>query len=351
MIGVPTGDGLALGGVQRGDDAGERRGQLDGGLHRLDLDDGLVDLDGVADRDRPLQDVALGQALAEVGQLELLDSALDGLSTPGSVDGVEDAVEVGQPLVLEAARRVRGVVAGHPQHRRLEGVERLLGAPGRRSRRRRRSCAAPRARRSAGRCGAPSRARSGCPAATRERRSMTSSSMPVLGGDRGGLEQRRHHRPVAGDRDVLARAHDAGLVQRGRRRRRPRPSPRGSSRLGSKKITGSSSAIGLLDHPVGVGRVRAGDDLQPGGVREVGLGRFAVVLDRADAAAERDADRDRHPHLAGRAVVELRDLADDLVEAGEDEAVELDLAHRPVAADRQADRGADDRRTRPAGCR
>ena len=38
----------------------------------------------------------------------------------------------------------------------------------------------------------------------------------------------------------------------------------------------------------------------------------------------------------------LGQLADDLVERGEDEAVELDLAHRPVAAQREPDRGADD---------
>ena len=36
------------------------------------------------------------------------------------------------------------------------------------------------------------------------------------------------------------------------------------------------------------------DDPQAGGVREVGLVGLAVVLDRADAAAERDADDDRH---------------------------------------------------------
>ncbi len=46
--------------------------------------------------------------------------------------------------------------------------------------------------------------------------------------------------------------------------------------------------------------------------------------------------------LALRAVVHLRHLGDDLVVRRVDEAVELDLADRPVAADRQADRGADD---------
>ena len=42
------------------------------------------------------------------------------------------------------------------------------------------------------------------------------------------------------------------------------------------------------------------------------------------------------------AVGELRELGRDLVEAGEDEAVELDLADRAVAAHREPDRGADD---------
>jgi hypothetical protein len=74
-----------------------------------------------------------------------------------------------------------------------------------------------------------------------------------------------------------------------------------------------------------------------------------VVLDRADAAAERDADRDRHRDAALAAGVHLRELADDLVVRRVDEAVELDLAHRPVAAHRQADRGADDGRLRERG--
>ncbi len=43
-------------------------------------------------------------------------------------------------------------------------------------------------------------------------------------------------------------------------------------------------------------------------------------------------------------LVQLGDLRDDLVEGRIDEAVELDLAHRAVAANRQTDRGADDGR-------
>ena len=45
---------------------------------------------------------------------------------------------------------------------------------------------------------------------------------------------------------------------------------------------------GLLDHPVRVDRVRAGDQLKAAGVCEVRLRRLGVVLDRADAAAERN---------------------------------------------------------------
>src|SRR3984957_19773924 len=69
-----------------------------------------------------------------------------------------------------------------------------------------------------------------------------------------------------------------------------------------------------------------------------------MVLDRADSAAERDPDHDGEGDGPAGAVAHLGELADDLVERGEDEAVKLDLAHRPVAAQRQADRGADDAR-------
>ena len=75
MIGEPTSTVYAGLVVDLGHDAGERRRHLDGGLGGLDLDDDLVELDGVADGDHPLQDLALGEALAEVGQLEVLEPA------------------------------------------------------------------------------------------------------------------------------------------------------------------------------------------------------------------------------------------------------------------------------------
>src|SRR5699024_6909346 len=99
---------------------------------------------------------------------------------------------------------------------------------------------------------------------------------------------------------------------------------------------------GLAGQPVGVVGGGGGEDPQPGGVGEVRLGALGVVLHRADPAAVRDADHQRHVHAAAGAVVHLRDLGGDLVEGGEDEAVELDLDHGPVAAHGQAHGGADD---------
>ena len=96
-------------------------------------------------------------------------------------------------------------------------------------------------------------------------------------------------------------------------------------------MTGSSQAIGLLDHPVGVRRAGAGDHSESGCVTEVGLVGFAVVLDGTDPAVGRDADRDGDPQSSARACPHLGQLRDDLVERGVDEAVELDLAHRSVA--------------------
>ena len=98
----------------------------------------------------------------------------------------------------------------------------------------------------------------------------------------------------------------------------------------------------LLDHPVGVRGAGGRDDPQAGGVREVRLRALAVVLDGADAAAEGHPDDDRELDRPPRAVPHLRQLGHDLVVGRVDEAVELDLADRPVAAQGEADAGADD---------
>ena len=48
----------------------ERTGQLDDRLRRLDVDEGLVEHDDVADRHLPRDDLGLDEALADVGQEE-----------------------------------------------------------------------------------------------------------------------------------------------------------------------------------------------------------------------------------------------------------------------------------------
>jgi hypothetical protein len=68
----PDLDGRALGDEQPRDDARPRARQVDQRLRGLDLDDRLVDLDVVADGDVPGDDLGLGEALAGVGQGELL---------------------------------------------------------------------------------------------------------------------------------------------------------------------------------------------------------------------------------------------------------------------------------------
>jgi hypothetical protein len=68
----PDLDRRALGDQQPRDDTRPRARQVDQRLRGLDLDDRLVDLDAVADRDVPRDDLGLGEALAGVGQGELL---------------------------------------------------------------------------------------------------------------------------------------------------------------------------------------------------------------------------------------------------------------------------------------
>ena len=68
----PHVDGLTGLHVQRRDPTRVGAGQLDGSLGRLDLDDRLVDHHRVTDRDVPGEDLALRQALADVGEAERL---------------------------------------------------------------------------------------------------------------------------------------------------------------------------------------------------------------------------------------------------------------------------------------
>src|SRR5215469_3721862 len=65
------------------------------------------------------------------GSLNCFTSAMPGLSErERAVDGIEHPVQVGQVVVLDPGRRVRGGGPADAQHRRLQLVEALLGDPG-----------------------------------------------------------------------------------------------------------------------------------------------------------------------------------------------------------------------------
>jgi hypothetical protein len=67
-----------------------------------------------------------------------------------------------------------------------------------------------------------------------------------------------------------------------------------------------------------------------------------VVLDAADATRVRDPDHHRQRDPAAGAVAHLRHVADDLLECGVGERVELHLHHRAHAVHRHADGHPDD---------
>ena len=86
-------------------------------------------------------------------------------------------------------------------------------------------------------------------------------------------------------------------------------------------------------------RCRRGDHLEPRHRREPRLDVLRVERARSRAASDRRPDHERH--AGAPAPVRLRQVVHDLVEGAGDEVAELHLDHRHVAAERQADRGAD----------
>src|SRR6478735_10725919 len=260
-----------------------------------------------------------------------------------AVDAVEDAVEVGEDLLLHPARRVRDVRAADAHDRRLELVEALLGDLGgdlgRHAEERARLVDDDETPRLA------HRRDDGVDGQRREGAQVDDLDARALGLGRGGrLEHRLDDGTVADERHVGALAQHVGLEESPRRRRRGRVvlGPVVVAPLRLEEDHRVVAGHGLLDHPVGVLGVAARDDAQARGVGEVGLGALGVVFRAADAAPERDADHHRDLDRAEGTGVHLGDLADDLVEGRIDEAVELDLADGAVAAQRHADRGADD---------
>jgi hypothetical protein len=69
---------------------------------------------------------------------------------------------------------------------------------------------------------------------------------------------------------------------------------------------------------------------------------FRMVLHRTDVSAIGQPNGDRHLDVAIRAAVHLGELRGDLIEAGEDKTVELDLGHWAVPAHCHTDARTDD---------
>ena len=86
-------------------------------------------------------------------------------------------------------------------------------------------------------------------------------------------------------------------------------------------------------------RRRRHDDLQPGRAVEPGLGVLRVI--RAGVAQPAPRHAHDHRHAAAPAIADLRRVVHELVEAGRDEVVELDLADRPLPGERRADADAE----------
>ena len=98
-------------------------------------------------------------------------------------------------------------------------------------------------------------------------------------------------------------------------------------------------ADGGLHHRLRVHRGRRQRHLDARHVREPRVQRLRMLSARALAAAARQADDHRHPHLAAGQVAKHRGLMRELVDRHRHEVAELELDDRPHATDRSADGG------------
>src|SRR4051794_34421830 len=227
------------------------------------------------------------------GSLKSRNDGMPVLVGERAVDGVENAVEIGEVVLLDPRGGVRRREAADPQHRSLELVEALLRDPRRDLGRQR---GEDRSLRDDD--GVPRLAHArddGVPVDRRQCTQVDDLDVPALGGGGGRRFQARPHGWAVGEqRHLAAGARDRCAPQAARccsRRVDLCLVPVATLRLEEDDwVVGRD---GLLDHPVSVDGVGAGDDLQARCVREVGLRRLAVVLDRPDPAAVRNADRDR----------------------------------------------------------
>ena len=103
------------------------------------------------------------------------------------------------------------------------------------------------------------------------------------------------------------------------RPRAPRPSTRGRCAWARRRAPDPCCRIAASSRPFASYGLRRRHHLQPGRVDEERLGALRVVVAALDAAAERSADHHRARVLPARAVAQLGQLVDDLIERREDE--------------------------------
>ena len=109
-------DRVALTHQELGHSAGVRTGQLNQRLAGLDLEKNVVDLDLITDRDPPGDDVGLNQPFARIQQPESLQRHSIPPKSVGqrTINHVEHPIKIRKVLLLDSARWIGRVKAGHP---------------------------------------------------------------------------------------------------------------------------------------------------------------------------------------------------------------------------------------------
>ena len=378
----PIGTTAPTGCVDAGEDAGDRRLDLDHRLVGLDLGDELAGLDAFALGLRPAHDLAFADREVAEGHGDRL--AVDG----GSADvGSAAGAAVAAGAVAAPASGRDGSVAARcrapvPGDRRAAARRRR--APPRRSCRRRPAWRAPAPARRDAMIGSVCRRPTGASSSSKASSFIawpSSAPMPHIAQPSSTTSSRSVLRDARNDRLDVER-HDGAQVDhlarrclRARASRPPRArdgtswppetivrsvparamraTPKGTKcspvgtgpldgeqRLGLEHDHRIAGAQRRLHQPLGVGRRRGHADDQAGDVRPDRVIDAAVVRAGTPHCARADADHHRRGHLAVAHVAELGRLEDDLPGGLEEEVGEHQVGDRSRPGRRGADRGA-----------
>ena len=166
----------------------------------------------------------------------------------------------------------------------------------------------------------------------------------ILHGSLSGSQSNRHQRTVRNDSRIRTFTHHLGAkgIKGSVAKIHFALEPVAAFRLKNNDRVGALNR--LTGHPVRLVRGRGGHNTQTRSVGEQRLRGLGVVLHRTNHTTIRNTDSHRHRVLLVGAVMNLRQLARDLVVGGKHEAVELNLRHGTVATQRHTDGGTDNAR-------